>query len=675
MSSDKPLISSLAADERRVMRDLSFTVKCKNTGVVHAYDFRGRARYEHLRAVTEIFVWAMYKRRHYVGHMSRLSVQVLFWKFLRFLDELGVRYPSQLNRETLSRFAQWLKSQKEISYSSAGSQYRGLAVYFVQMSKHESVSSGFQPVRNAFPKSSTLQAINAGYDQAELKSIVRAAVQGMREAMAKFNTAYEPRWLNKPAPIDDVAPRGPNGGYSFWTSMEYKIWWWENNCQCKRLNSVELSRIPQGQGFMASFADNFRTGMVGVDKFYNSIGACESYTPRYLGKPCPIKYITPWKKMDYLVWYWENKLGCVPLTGEALKQASPEFYGAIREHFNNRVNWFYTELGVYRWINALDLVPFYLMLLVRTQLNPSTLQRLTTDCLVPDPTDQSRKLFRWVKYRSSRVGNTIPSGESQVGWPVMLVNKVIKITESFRLPEQNELWVANSNRFKKVLPLGSSGFKQALQDFSEKYGLKHSSGESLSIKAMLIRPTMAWQEYLRTEDMNYLQTLLGHEKLSTTAEYLRRVNDPVLKMRRAVHQEAMFLGLTGDNEADEVAPEIIAIDGFLNHCKDPLHSPVGGQREGYFCSASHEVCLGCPNLIITLTDIKKYFCFMRYHEQLMNSGMITEEEYRKATDDKKFMWETHILPRYSPGVIHHVRVDAGINPIGVWSPTVEGIWL
>lgn len=675
MSSTKPLIVNLAADERRAMRELSFTARCKNTGKVHVYDFGARPQYEHLRAITEVFVWAMYKRRHHVGQSTMSSTRDIYWKFLRFLDEIGVRDPSQLRSETLSRFAQWLKSQNGLTYSSAASQYRTLAPVFIQMSKYESVSSDFRPVHNAFPKSTSLQTPNSGYDQAELKSIVRAAVQGMREAMAKYNAGYVPRWLNKPAPLDDVAPKTAKGGHSLWASMEYRIWWWENRCHCKLLNSVQLSEIPQGQVFISSFVTSGKTGMAGVKEFYNAVGAGDNYVPKYLGKDCPIKYRTPWKKLDYLVWYWENKVGCAVLSHREMREIAPELYFALKENFDGKTKWFYESLGVYRWIGGSDLVPFYLMLLVRTQLNPSTVQRLTVDCLVPDPTNPARKHFSYVKYRSSKKGQTIPSSEIQEGWPVALVNKVLKITESFRLPEQKELWIANANCFKETLPMGNSGMKRGLQLFSKKYDLRHTSGEPLSIQAKLIRPTMAWQEYLRTEDMGYLQILLGHERLGTTADYLRRISDPVLKMRRAVHQEAMFLGLTGASDDDASNDQIIATDGLLNHCKNPLHSPIIGQLEGCFCSASHEVCLGCPNLVITLVDIKKYFCFVIYHEQLMEAGMITEDEYRKATIEKRFMWENHILPRYSPEVIKSVRSDAGLNPIGIWSPTAEGAWL
>lgn len=675
MNIKKPLILNLAADEQRAMRGLSFTAKCKNTGKVHTYNFGGRPQYEHLRAITEIFVWALYKRRHHNGHVARCSIRDCYWKFLKFLDEIKVREPSQLSGKTLSAYVQWLKTEKSgLTYSTAAAQYRAMSQVFIQMSQHESVSSNFRPVKNAFPKSTSLQTPDVGYDQAELKSIVRAAVRGMRETMSKYSTAYVPNWLDKPAPLDDVAPRSANGGSTLWASMEYRIWWWENKCHCQILNSKQLSKIPQGQVFLSN-ATSGKAGMVGVREFYSTIGAGESYIPKYLGKECPIKYRTPWKKLDYLVWYWENKIGCAVLSLGEVREVAPEFYVALKEYFDGKISWFYEYLGIYRWIGAQDLIPFYLMLLVRTQLNPSTVQRLLVDCLVDDPINQGRKLFSYVKYRSFKGGNTIPSKETEEGWPVALLNKVLKITESFRLPGQEELWISNSNRHKETLPLGESGFKRALKTFSQKHNLRHTSGGPLIIQAKLIRPTMAWQEYLRTEDMTYLQSILGHETLGRTAEYLRRISDPVLKMRRAVHLEAVFLGLTGANDDEAVGGQVIATDGFLNHCRGPLNSPIAGQREGYFCTASHEVCLGCPNLVITLEDIKKYFCYMRYHDQLMEACMITEDEYQRATAEKKFIWETQILPRYSPGIIQSVRADADLNPIGIWSPTAEGVWL
>lgn len=668
----KTLIVSLAADEQRAIRDLAFTAKCKNTGVVFTYEFGGRPRFEHFRRITEVFVWAMYKRRHSCGHESRLSQRDYYWKFLCFLDEAGITEPEKLNNKVQKEYVNWLKSfRSRLSYPVAASQYRGLAQVFIQMSTHESVSSDFRPIKNAFPKATSLQSPDIGYDQEETKSIIRAAVQDMRRVMEKHAAPYVPRWLNKPAPLDGIAPLSSAGFRSYWASEEYKIWWWENKCDCKVLTAKQLRNVSQGQVFTQSFKTAQHTASVGLREFYAKVGAGDGYVPKYLGQECPIKYKSKWMKVEYLEWYWENKVGCQVLTSKELHAVAPELFYALKDYYGGRLTWFYGRLGVYLWISGEDLVSFYIMLLVRTQLNPSTIQRLDTDCLMTDPTNESRKIFNYEKYRSFKAGSTIPSSSSEDGWPVALVNKVLKITHSFRLPGQTDLWISNSNKYKKSMSLGKYAFKNALREFSKKYDLKHTSGEPLSVQAKLIRPSMAWQEYLRTEDMNYLQSLLGHERLSVTADYLRRVNDPVFKMRRAMHQEAMFVGLTESGE--DVA--LNAVDGLLNHCRDPMRSPVVGQQEGHLCSAGHEVCLGCPNLVITVEDIKKYFCFIRYHEQLFDSGVISEQEYIAATSEKRFIWVNHILPRYKSELIEAIREDSRLNPIGVWSPTSEGSWL
>lgn len=673
MEKAKPTISSLGADEVRVLKELKCTIQCKNTKQTHHYNFGGRPQFESMRRIISIFAWAIYKRRHHAGHQTRVSARDYFWNFLRFLDEQGIREPEELVKGTLLLFVHWLKQHPSLSYSTASAQFRGLRPFFIQMSKHEKVSCEFVPPKNAFPKASSLQSASLGYDKKELKDIVRAAVAGMRETMEKFNSEYIPQWLGKPPPIDDVAPFGPNGGGTYWSSLEYKIWWWENHCKCVRLNSTDLSRMPQEQVFMSSFKTENQTGMVGVERFYDAIGAGPKYVTKYLGQSCPITYRTPWKKIDYLVWYWENNLGCKPLWGEELKEVSPEFFGALKEYFGGRVNEFYGALGIYRWLSGSDLVSFYILLLIRTQLNPSVVQRLTVDCIIPDPLNPDKKRLSWIKYRSSKEGSTIQSDQACEGWPVMIVNKILKITESIR-GDETELWITNSNRFKTTLPLGNSGFKDAMKEFSLKHHLKHSSGEPLILQAKLIRPTMAWSEYLRTEDMRYLQTLLGQEKLETTADYLRRISDPLFIIRRGVHQEAWFLDLIA-TDGSGISSSASLTSGLLSSCKDPLRSPIPGQSDGKMCDAGHEVCLGCSNLVITHEDIKKYFCFMRYHDELYGSGLISFEEHCSATAEKKFVWENQILTRYPVSVINEIRRDADLRPIGIWSPTVEGMWL
>lgn len=658
-------VSRVNAAERRVQRDLAFTERCKNTGLVYTYDFSKKTYAKSHRSITEIFVWAMYKCRHSQGHETRLSIITLANSFFQFLGDFNFFRPEELNRACLSRWVEWLKERSSLSYSTAASQHRGLCGIFQQMKRHKDVPDSFVPPKNPFPKSGQLTTANIGYGDTELKAILRAVVSDMKNIMRKIQP-YEFKWKGKPPPIDDVAPSGSNGSRSIWESFEYKVWWWENGTNCQRLNFPQLMPIPGSQVFVASFQEPSCLRMKGVYKFYDDIGAGDTYIPRYLGKECPIKYSTPWKKHDFMVWYWENEVGEY-VYGKEAKTRFPDFAYAISEYYPSYQS-FYDGIGLYKWFSAVDLVPFYLMLLFRTFLNPSTTQRLPIDCLSDHPLDGTKVFLDYVKFRSGRIDKTIPSDRLHDGWPVSIVNKVIEITGKYREPGQKELWITNSNRYRKSLPLGKAGFKYAVREFALKHDLKDAEGRPLELKANLIRPSVAWQGYLKTDDLNFLQSLLGHTKITQTADYLRRVGDPVLRFRRAMHQNAMLLDLAGESYRDEILLDEEFPDMFLSHCRDPSNSPIKGQKVDQPCGARHEVCLGCENIVVTPSDIKRYFCFIDYYVEVFRMEAISEGEFNEATAEKRFMWETYILPRYSPELIEHLRAEAKSSPVSPWDP-------
>lgn len=657
------------AAESKVERELKFVATCKNDGLQRVYDLNTRSYAIKFLDIVGIVAWAIYRLRDSLGHTTRIALLEKLHIFFDYLDCIQTYNPESLNKTVLTAFSDWLKTHSGLSYPTAGNLLRSFTTLFKEMSKHPRIDDNFAAPKNAFPKSSALINAAEGYDQQELKTIVNAAVQGIRESAVKLESIYKPRWLSAPPPLEDVAPTTFRGTYSIWASKEYRIWWWENNCDCKRLNSNQLFQLPKGQSFFNCMSGTGIGSMALVNAFYDEIGAGPGYQPRYLGKPSPINYVTPWKKKDYLVWYWENKLGCAPMSGPEARKLDPDFYGAIRDHFGSSTHAFFSSLGVERWIQASDLIPYYLMLLIRTQLNPSTIQRLKIDCLVADPFDETKKSIDWTKFRSYKKGKTIPSSRNNDNWPIMLIERIIKITEFIRKDNQDSLWIANSNPHCVTEVLGRTAFQRGLRNFSKKYNLIGRDGLPLLIKANLIRPTMAWHEYLRTEDLTYLQTLMGHTKIDVTADYIRRRDDPVLRAKRAIHQDAMFIGLTQNGEIKthwDIKHIEEDFDGILNHCQDPLNSPISGQKSGTLCSGSHEVCLGCQNLVITAEDIKKYFCYIAFHDYLLQAGDINDKQYQNATTEKKFIWENYILPKYDRDLVEKIRTESICSPIPVW---------
>lgn len=660
-------LATLNSAEERAERELRFTVVCKNDGRSYEYDLSRKVYAENFGELLGVVAWALYRLRHSQGHLTRVSIMGKMSRFFSFLNSINIFRPEKLNSATIIAYAEWLKCLPGISYATAGAMFRSTKSLLIEMSRHPKINEDFIPPRNAFPKSSELMVTSNGYDQAELKMIVNAAVKGMRESAAKLENIYKPKWIDLPPPIDDVAPETDGGGHSAWVSLQYRIWWWENNCRCEQLKTAKLLKMAKGQSFYKWMSPSGKGSVALLNKFYQEIGAGKNYEPKYQGQPAPIKYLSPWQKKDYLVWFWENKLNCLPLSGPEAKKLSPDFYGAIRDHYGGSFRAFFTSLGVERWVQPVDLIPYYLMLLIRTQLNPSTIQRLTVNCLVRDPLDENRFSIDWTKFRSFNRGRTIPVNIGNDSWPVMLIKRISNITRPIRDLGQEDLWIANHNKHRKSTRLGSATFEKGLRDFSQRYKIIGTNGKPLNIKANLIRPTIAWNEYLRTEDMMYLRTLLGHSKLATTADYLRRLDDPILHTRRAIHQKAMFLGLTGEEAESQ---KLIAHENLLSHCKEPLNSPISGQRLGQYCSGTHEVCLGCQNLVVTLVDIKKYFCFIAFHDYLLQVGDITDDEYSKAASEKKFIWTEYILPKYDTELIERIKTDAQLHPTPVWDISI-----
>ncbi|MEE6443606.1 MULTISPECIES: hypothetical protein [Pseudomonas] len=671
MASKYKTLAFIRRAEEVAEKELKFSIVCKNTGKFYSYDLSSRKYVSNCRRIYEVFAWALYRLRGSHGHTTRIAILERAPYFFRYLESCEITLPEELSETTLVGFSNWLKLDSGLSYATAANTYRSLTSVFQEMSKHDIVSNEFDIQRNSFPKASSQVTSSPGYDENELKSIMKAAVLGVRESASKFERAYQPRWIGNPPPLDDVAPKTIRGGRSRWQSKEHRIWWWENNCGCRRVTARFLSNVPHGQNFLNGMSPSGRGSVALLAKFYDEIGAGKDYKPRYLGMPSPIKYRSPWAKKEFLEWYWENNLGCLPLSSKEAKEKSPKFFQAISDNFGGRIKQFFSSMGLKRWVSASDLIPYYVMLLARTGLNPSTIQRLTIDCLSPDPMDSERFVINWEKFRSSKQGATIPSSSGEDKWPVSLIRRVIQITESIREPGQNELWIANGNRYKQTQPLGSSAFKRGVQQFSLKYKLLGRDGLPLMVQAKLLRPTLAWHEYVRTEDLNYLSQLLGHSKLETTAGYIRRIEDPVLRTRRGIHQNAMFLGLlSGELIAPDILTDsIIASDCVLNHCKDQFNSPQPGQKVGVICSSSHEICLGCQNLIITLEDIKKYYCFIAFHEHLLNVGDIDEVQFSQAVGEKKFIWETYIFPKYPQSVIQRIATDAFRFPLEAWDIT------
>ena len=676
-------VQALKAAEKRIQRDLSFTTVCKNTNKTKVFDYSKKKYAKSNRKIMEVFVWAVYKLRHRSGNNTKIAYYEKCNSFFEFLEQNEIYEPEFLDSAVFSRYIEWLKRHPTMTYATAASVYRGLRVIFDKMGSHPSIGKDIRAPRNAFPKSTNLQRIDTGYDEKEFKQILRSVVQSLRESKQRFESEYQPKYLGKEPPLEGVATFSKTTGkYVLWATHEHRVWFFENKMQCKKLSYSEVNKIPQGHVFWYSInRDYIHDEYKSVEEFYKYIGAGPNYQAKYLGKESPVKYITPWKKWEYVVWYWENKMGAKSYYEKEVKEKFPEFRIAMREHWSG-VSKVMKKLNVWSYISAYDLAPYYLMLIIRTGLNPSTVQNLDIDCIQKDPVDENRKYIDWTKYRSHKKGMTIPEGKAKNDtWAVAIVERVVEITSKIRPEGMKSLWISNANNKKIPKTFSETYFQAGVRRIFDNFPVFSSeSNEEINVVAKNIRPTIAWSEYLRTEDLRYLQSLLGHANTSTTSEYLRRLDYPLFRTRRAIHGEALFIGLTSSAEhakqyLAENEQKVLAkdqsnglFDGLLNHCQDPTDSPVRGQSRGELCSAATDVCLGCQNLAITPEDIKKYFCYVNFYDYLLAIREISKDEYEAAVSEKKYIWMKYILPKYPDSLVNELREEAVESPIPIWDP-------
>ncbi|MGK0547420.1 hypothetical protein ACSEE7_18175, partial [Halomonas cupida] len=648
------------------------------------FDFSKKKAAEKNRAIMEVFVWAIYKLRNRSGNTTKTSHYEKCSSFFEFLETNDIYDPELLDTAVFSRYAEWLKRHPTMSYSTAAAVYRGLRPVFNKMGSHPKINKNISPPRNAFPKSTSLQRVDPGYDEKEFKQILKSVIQSLRESKERLEIEHEPQYLGTEPPLDGVATLNKKTGkHVLWATHEYRIWYFENKMKCQTLTRYsDVIQVPKGHQFWYSITrDHPHKEYKTVEGFYEYIKAGPCYQPKYLNQPSPVKYITPWKKWEYVVWYWENKMGSKSYTDKELKDNFREFRTAMREHWTGAYS-VMAKLNTCHWISSYDLAPYYLLLIIRTGLNPATVQNLDIDCIQPDPVDPTLNYINWTKHRAHKKGSTIPEErKNNDTWAVSIIERVINITARIRPKGMKELWISNANNHKTPKPFSAGYFQAGVRRIFDKHPVFSSeSGEKVKVHAKNIRPTIAWNEYLRTEDLQYLKTLLGHTKTSTTSEYLRRLNDPLFRARRAIHSEAMLLGLTGKDQLAKqylVKNDSIVIakdeangifDGLLNHCKDPASSPIPGQRRGELCTASTDMCLGCQNLVITPEDIKKHFCYINFHDHLLATGEISEQEFDKAVSGKKHFWDKYILQKYPKYFVRELKAEAEASPIPIWDP-------
>jgi integrase len=342
------------------------------------------------------------------------------------------------------------------------------------------------------------------------------------------------------------------------------------------------------------------------------------------------------------------------------------------------------------------LVPYLLLLAIRTGFNAGVLLGLEVGCAMPSQIAGLGWVRGAIKYRNGRAPNHPTNLESTTCElplqmrEVDLIEEVTEITRHSRAAAAQEhrkfLWLVSpcewgtKHASDKAMPLSEVSYAQYFEFFSKRYDLKDDAGKPLVLNLKRCRPSFA-EGLLKANggDLWELSKRLDHANLRTTMRYV----DPNQEDRKRTFRfaglvmQAWGLGTDGLPDRETLIRDLKLTadeaDRLLNgehnmglaKCRNPWNSPVKGVKPGEACS-EFLVCLRCPNMVVLREDAHRLFSFYWY---------IHDKQYRMDKRDwnLRYRWileviDKEIAPKLGrPEWIEQMKADAKAKPHPLWS--------
>ncbi|PPA03666.1 hypothetical protein C4E44_13080 [Pseudomonas sp. MWU12-2312b] len=366
-----------------------------------------------------------------------------------------------------------------------------------------------------------------------------------------------------------------------------------------------------------------------------------------------------WAELGNQVWFLENMSGGQYVSAQELRTQSKRQCCETTESYR----------AIYPMLE--DLIPFYLLLCIKTGLNPESVMRLKRNCLDDKNTVPHETLLHYVKLRSSGP-MVLPVRTDGTFSPGGLIRTYLNLSHTcHELSNDDSLWlVAKNKRANFISSPAPVTFARAVCQFAKRHDLKHDDGTPLQLRADRIRTTRKTLNY-RHSNGDLLLAGHDHRRDSTTVEYINNHmtegvhNQAVMNGQKQFH--AFFSGAVipeGQNaiEAAKIINTNLATaeailsgqqEMLIADCKDMFNAPGGAP--GKLCGKVW-ACFGCPNSVWTSRILPKVIWYMDFF--LEQRRLIAEPEWEKKFGYPYALITNHILPAFSAETIALARITA-----------------
>jgi len=272
-----------------------------------------------------------------------------------------------------------------------------------------------------------------------------------------------------------------------------------------------------------------------------------------------------------------------------------------------------------------DLVPFVLLLTLKTGNNPNSVLGLTWSQVQNIPDSQGIRIAA-SKHRSSSQVELIPAEEGVLGGASDIFDLLAKLTQGTRriakCEDRDKLFIGVPRaRSKSAKGFARSGSKTGdpAWDHSLASFINSHSLPQFSLKTL--RPSAVEALYEQGGDSFDVKEKLGHRSLQT--QFTHYTSDRVRRLARdklAATQSQIVHWIETSGQVDPRGRKKwdrhSTTRGFL--CLDPRQSPRNGQKNGRLCTAYAE-CPSCPLMGALPGDDYAVACYLALKDQIYHA--------------------------------------------------------
>jgi len=413
--------------------------------------------------------------------------------------------------------------------------------------------------------------------------------------------------------------------------------------------------------------------------------------------------------LDNARWIFENKLN-FQVIGPGSADKGDEYqkcFLRILSYVGLGLVETYESWGIIYHLTPRHMAAYITRLAQITGLNADSLKTLDLDDFVESHALTQKPYLRYWKERSDGEKQLhLDLIEADLTWLTINQSREVKaifaevefLTRNIRLRAdavmRNRLFIFDSRHWSEQGQIKSfesaTTINWVMNQFARDHQLKGEDGEDINISASRLRPSLVAELVEQGVSLREIQVMLGHKSLSTTIQYLDRMEfsktarDILESALAKIHKEAVAADHSEKTATENVAsPEganaPVAINTGLIKCRNVYDPPedikkLASYKKGNACSLLNK-CLSCSNSIINVAHLPELFAMRREYQDMLATSDIAQTPYGTILLENVEVLDSILTPSEQGFTAQQLEDAERLSEHIITSPLIEGVTL